>query len=84
MKENLKSFYGISVDNPPKKYKGIIDRAMTAPNLDENGYPKYAYFDEKEEETEDKEFQEEFDEAYEEIESQETDEDTDNEAFDDE
>ena len=51
MKENLEKFNGISIDNPPKRYKAIIDQAMRDPNLDENDNPTYAYFDEKEEET---------------------------------
>ena len=60
MKENLgvddpEHFNGISIDNPPEKYKAIIERALIDPYIDENAYPTFAYFDENEEEKPDRE-----------------------------
>ena len=60
MKENLgvddpEHFNGISIDNPPEKYKAIIERALIDPYIDENAYPTFAYFDDKEEEKPDRE-----------------------------
>ena len=59
MKENLgvddpDHFNGISIDNPPEKYKAIIERALIDPYI-EDEYPTFAYFDDKVEEKPDRE-----------------------------
>ena len=59
MKENLgvddpDHFNGISIDNPPEKYRAIIERALIDPYI-EDEYPTFAYFDDKVEEKPDRE-----------------------------
>ena len=57
-------FNGISIDNPPERYKAIIERALIDPHIDKDLYPTFAYFDEEEEDYYDEAF---YDKLYQEI-----------------
>jgi hypothetical protein len=92
MRENLgvddpDHFYGISIDNPPKRYKAIVERALIDPHIDKDWYPTFAYFDEEEEKYYDEAF---YDKLYQEIDRidkefgiENDDEDDDDDEFDD-
>ena len=101
MRENLgvddpDHFNGISIDNPPERYKAIIERALIDPHIDKDWYPTFAYFDEEEEDYYDEAFYDklykEFDrikkefgiEDDEEFFDEDDDEEFDDEEFDDE